>query len=224
MPKSQTKGYWEWIYLWKKGKSADLLLGEGAILIQGQKIPCEIVSHDRFVRRVTVADDEIVPPYSEKLIDVYIQRFHAGENLEENILITPTQRFLEEYPLHVAKCLVNMGKETTSKVRVINPFKTEAVLRQHANIAEAEECTPIHIIFDNEDPSQEKNNSVVRQIRVSAVSGDTETDDCHLDLKPLDLPPHLKDLYEKATEGRSELEGKQIFEMLSTYQDVFFQA
>jgi hypothetical protein len=207
--------------LMDKGKPADLLLSEGVILIQGQNISCETIIQNQSVRRVTVADNEVVPPYSEKLIDVYIQRFQDEGNLEENILITPTERFTEEYPLHMARCLVDTRKETTSKVRVINPYKTEAIIRQNANIAEAEVCTPMEIILDNEDPSQEKYNSAVRLIRVSTAAPDSVLDDCRLESGHPELPPHVGDLYERANKERSESEKRQIFEMLSTYQDVF---
>lgn len=46
----------------------------------------------------------------------------------------------------MAKCLLDVKDQVTSKLRILNPYKTEAFIRQDANIAEAEECTPIETI------------------------------------------------------------------------------
>lgn len=60
--------------LMEGGKPADVLLSRGVILFRGEEIPCR-TRISQSIRRVVVADNEVISPYSEKLIDVYIQRF-----------------------------------------------------------------------------------------------------------------------------------------------------
>lgn len=141
------------------GKPADVLLSKGIIVLHGKEIPCKMIRKYPSIRRVSAADDEVIPPYSEKLIDVYVQRFEEKTDPMKNLLISPTENFSTDYPLLMARCLIDMQGNVTSKLRVINPYKTEAIIRQDANIAEVEICTPL------ENLSAEKvENGPVRQI------------------------------------------------------------
>lgn len=60
--------------LMEGGKPADVRLSKGVILFRGEEIQCR-TRIIQSIRRVVAADNEVIPPYSEKLIDVYIQRF-----------------------------------------------------------------------------------------------------------------------------------------------------
>lgn len=63
----------------------------------------------------------------------------------------------------MGRCLIDMQGNVTWKLEVMNPYKT--IIRQDANIAEAEICTPI------ENLSTEKvKNGPVRQILEKATS------------------------------------------------------
>lgn len=56
--------------LMEGGKPADVPLSRGVILFRGEEIPCK-TRISRSIRRVVAADNEVIPPYSEKLIDVF---------------------------------------------------------------------------------------------------------------------------------------------------------
>lgn len=79
--------------LMEGGKPANVLLSRVVILFRGEEIPCK-TRISRSIRRVVPADNEVIPPYSEKLIDVFIQRFEDDEaSFEENVLVSPTPSF-----------------------------------------------------------------------------------------------------------------------------------
>lgn len=149
--------------LMEGGKPADVLLIRRIILFRGEEILCRTRISPTF-RREVGADNDVIPPYSAKLIDVYIKRFEDDEaSFEENILVSPAPSFSEDYPLYMAKCLLDVKNQVTSKLRVLNPYKTEAFIRQIANISEAEECTPIETILETEDAVERENNCIIRQ-------------------------------------------------------------
>lgn len=203
------------------GKPADVLLSRGVILFRGEEIQCR-TRIIQSIRRVVAADNEVIPPYSEKLIDVYIQRFEDDEgSFEENFLVSPAPSFSEDYPLCMAKCLLDVKGQVTSKLRVLNPYKTEAFIRKYSNIAEAEECTPIETILETEDAVERQNNCILRQINIAESTDSPPVEDTSPELVLTKLPLHLRDLYEKTREGRSDIEKRQIFAMLMQYQHCF---
>lgn len=51
------------------GNLADVLLSREVILFHGEEIPCR-TRISQSIRRVVAADNEVIPPYLEKLIDV----------------------------------------------------------------------------------------------------------------------------------------------------------
>lgn len=121
----------------------------------------------------------------------------------------------------MAKCLLGVKDQVTSKLRILNPYKTEAFIRQDANIAEAEECTPIETILETEDAVERENNCILGQINIAELIYLPPVEDTPAELVLTKLPLHLRDLYERVREGRSEIEKRQIFEMLMQYQHCF---
>ena len=70
----------------EKGSPADILLSENKIVLENTTIP--LVSLRSRVRRVTAAYDVSVPPQSEKIVDVSVERFPSDGNTPNNVLYT----------------------------------------------------------------------------------------------------------------------------------------
>jgi hypothetical protein len=60
-----------------KGGPADIKFTEGLILLDGIAIPCTQIGQPEPVRKITAADDFIIPPRSEVIIDVFVDKFHS---------------------------------------------------------------------------------------------------------------------------------------------------
>lgn len=105
--------------LMEGGKPADVPLSRGVILFRGEEIPCK-TRISRSIRRVVAADNEVIPPYSEKLIDVFRTMRPV---LKKTFLLVQLLLFLEDYPLYMAKCLLDVKDKVTSKLRVLNPYR-----------------------------------------------------------------------------------------------------
>lgn len=83
------------------------------------------------VRRVLAADSYVIPANSEKMIDVFIDRFDSDRDFTCNVFcIEPMKDFNNRFPLLMASCLIDMENKISTKVRVLNPFKTEANIHQ----------------------------------------------------------------------------------------------
>jgi hypothetical protein len=121
------------------GGPADIKLTEGLILLDGIAIPCTQIGQPEPVRKITAADDFIIPPRSEVIIDVFVDKFHS-DNLSgpQNYLLEPNNFFVEKYPVAMASCLVDITHEVTNKVRLMNPFDHEVEIRQDTVLGEAE--------------------------------------------------------------------------------------
>lgn len=98
------------------------------------------------IRRVTAADTIVVPAYSEKLIDVFIDRFETDKNVSHYIFcIEPSEDFNNRFPLLMASCLTDLSNKVTTKVRVMNPIKTDVSIQQDEVLGKAELIDPKNI-------------------------------------------------------------------------------
>ena len=85
------------------GGPADLLLSKGMLAVQDNEVPIIQVDLKSRVRRVTAADHFVIPPQSESVIDVYVERNDSDDFLSENnCLVEETEHFRETYPLKMA--------------------------------------------------------------------------------------------------------------------------
>lgn len=80
----------------------------------------------------------------------------------------------------MAKCLLDVKGQVTSKLRVLNPYKTEAFIRKYSNIAEAEECTPIETILETEDAVERQNNCILRQMNIAESTDSPSVEDTRI--------------------------------------------
>ena len=207
---------------------ADLMMSKGVLYIEGKEVPIiQIGMHTR-TRRVTSADHFVIPPQSEAIIDVYVERQEYDDFSSENdYLIEPTEHFEENYPLKMAASLVDISKGCTCKVRMLNPFPTEMSIKQDAVVGQAVpiEGKPI-ILAEEENVSEVSNLQSIRRIdcqRQAEVPVRAPINKTRIEMtegKTI-LPEHLAELHKRATVNLSPGESQKVAELLSRYEDCF---
>ncbi|WAR07365.1 hypothetical protein MAR_017323, partial [Mya arenaria] len=79
----------------KMGKSADIILSQNKIILDGIEIPCHTNKTNQ-IRSVIAADHYVIQGESEQIIDVYIKRFESDYNVANpTVLIEPSNNFKE---------------------------------------------------------------------------------------------------------------------------------
>ena len=186
-----------------EGGAADILLSEDKIVLDGVEIPCFQVGKSEAARKVVVAEKFTVPGQSEALVDVFVKR-SENDDIDESAeyIIEATDNFKERYKLLMATSLVNINSGVTCKVRVLNPFSSEVILRQDAEIGKAEKIEEVvSIVAQEENENEGSNLNQIRRVGIRKAHSHSETF-----LEVDDVPPHLKDLFDRSSADRSETE------------------
>jgi len=204
----------------EKDGQADIFLSKNIIKLKGKEIP--LIPATRRLRKVTVAEDVAIPGLSEVVVDVYVERDEADDkDKEENFIIEPTEGFVQRYPLVMAATLVNINRAVTCKVKVLNPFSTSVTLRHHAEIGEAERIDCCTGVIANEENEGERDNiTTVRRVQLMTVEKDSRISDLPV-ANAMDVPPHLKSLFEESVVGKTEEQQSVIAGLLVKYADTF---
>ena len=63
---------------------ADILLSKAKIIFRGEEIPCIQIGVRNSIRKVTLADHVVIPPQSEALLDVFVERKET-DDLDKNL-------------------------------------------------------------------------------------------------------------------------------------------
>lgn len=133
---------------------ADITLSEGVVLLNGFIIPVVQIGHSDSVRKVVSAVNVIIPPKSEIIVDVLVERIDKDYFSDsQEFLIEPNQKFIGKYPVLMANCLLDIKSDVTSKVRILNPFDKEVHLIQDTVVGAAEKVESPQITlcpFENE--------------------------------------------------------------------------
>ncbi|MCG7875455.1 MAG: hypothetical protein N0C90_03920, partial [Candidatus Thiodiazotropha endolucinida] len=204
----------------------DLIMSKGVLRIKGQEVPIIQVGVTNRTRKVTAADNILIPAQSECVVDVYVQRCEYDDfNSEKDYIIEPTENFQTEYPLQMATTLVDINEACTCKVRMLNPFPTAMTIKQDAVIGKAEpiEGKPITVAHQ-EDKSEEENFVSARRVKLPTeqVSKSTSADRRRKRLhESQDIPEHLTALYEKTSQGLDCHEKERVAELLCKFQNSF---
>lgn len=96
--------------------------------LQGVDIPCIQIESNNKCRRVTAADDYTIPPYSEKIIQAFVEREDVISEPTE-FIIEPNENFSSRYELLMASTLVDTAKSTSIPIRILNPTCDEKQIR-----------------------------------------------------------------------------------------------
>ena len=164
-------------------------------------------------------------------MDVFIDGYDhdlPGDNFD--FIIEATPEFSQTFPLKMANTVVNISQDVTSKVRIMNPFDTELILRQDTVIGEAEklerEPTPW---FEHEDIMEISNQETVRRIQLNSS---TQPDVIITNDEPIrsvtkigtsnnekvfDVPSHLQDMYNDVAKNHKQEEHAIIADLLNRF-------
>ena len=207
----------------------DLLLTKGVLMIDNQEVPIIQVGLNQRIRKVSAADHSIIPAQSEAVIDVYVERREYDDfSCVNEHIIEPTEHFRKEYPLQMASTLVDINKNCTCKIRLLNPFPTAVSIKQNAVLGTAE---PIvgnpKTIVQQEDETEKVNFCRVRRLQVmsdqtdSYLSEQKEQTRIKVKTEPQAIPEHLVSLFEKSSEGLAPEEKQKLQNLLLKYKDTF---
>jgi hypothetical protein len=201
---------------------ADIMLSRNIVILGKHEIPCIQIGTECGARRVTSADDFIIPAQSEAVIDVFVER-RESDDLSQHceFLIEPTEHFKETYPLQMAATLVDVNFSPTCKLRLLNPFPTPAEKSQNAILGQADavKVTSKTLKFCEYDQDSE-NNRAIRKL--DSRNGNIDNNNASRRFETLPkLPDHLSDLFEKSIKGLSNKEQMSLANLLLKYQDTF---
>ena len=204
----------------EKGQ-ADILLSKNVIRLRGKEIPCIKRKKGRGPRKVTMVDDVVLPGLTETVVNVLVERTEDDDMLCGDFIVEATDSFKEGYPLQMAVTLVDINKTPTCKVRVLNPFPSEVKLRQDAVIGKAEQIDKIvNVITENEYTHETENYASIKRIQVDK-GHKLEHDKGYNNTRGTRVPSHLKALFEKSVERKSESEKTMVARLLREYEDIF---
>lgn len=109
----------------------------------------------------------------------FIDRFEIDKNLFHYIFcIEPSEDFNNRFPLLMASCLTDLSNKVTTKVRVMNPFKTDVSIQQDEVLGKAELIDPKNIDVILSSDSLFENQQSTRRIQLDKCSqkGDNSQD------------------------------------------------
>ena len=192
-----------------EGGPADILLSKGVIVLKGKTIPCIQIGMKNDVRKVTAADHFIIPPLSEAVIDVFIERKESDDASQKtDFIVEPTQHFCETYPLKMASVLVDLNRNPTSKIRLLNPFPYSVDINQDSALGQAEQIDSIKsTLKGQEHTAEEDNNFSVRRVTISNKSEQILNKvQEEISLENKEIPEHLQTLYHTSVKNCNEEE------------------
>ncbi|CAC5407266.1 unnamed protein product [Mytilus coruscus] len=205
----------------------DIKLTEGVILLNGVTIPCIQIGKPEFIRKVRAADNFTIPPQSEILIDVFVDKTENDSiSPPQDYLIEPSSHFIKNHPVMMASSFVNLCHDVTNKVRLINPFDQEVQINQDTVVGLAEkvkfssENTKDSTNFDSVRRIQFESNPVTWQTNEGIIRNITKKGTTDGGKSGV-VPPHLINLFTEASEGRSEKEQEAIANLLHKYATAF---
>jgi transposase InsO family protein len=204
---------------------ADMLFSKNIIILKGIEIPIETDGYPNKVRRARLVDNYVVPPMSEIIADVFIDRAEVESQID--FLIEPSELFADKYKLAMAPSLVDIRDRVTQPVRIMNPFLTPAVLQQDSVIGTACPVEMVETIVECENEGEVEDNTSIRQIQLRKVDQDKIAGDKVLATKEEldgimdDIPEHLNELFRKSAEEKTLTQVKALAEFLTRNADVF---
>ena len=199
---------------------ADILLSRNIIQLGGRDIPCIQKNRVQKSRRVVVADDVSIPGQAEAVVSVYIERL-ASDDLEAgHFLIEASDTFQDGYPLRLAPTLVDINQGPTCLVRILNPFPNDVKLWQDSEIGTAEKIEKVvSVVTTSENVEEGGNLAQARRIQINQANT-TEFEQLKA-TSVEEVPDHLAQLFERATEGKSEHEKQIIAGLLKKHENTF---
>ena len=145
-------------------KPADIILSQNKIILKGKEIRCQNCLPINS-RKVRAADNYVLQGHTEQIIDAFVKRCESDGNLNDSsFLIEPSESFKQNFALVTASSLADINFAPTVKVRIMNPFPSEASIRANTVIGSAELllCEPVPILKNEEQTATDDNSSIRR--------------------------------------------------------------
>ena len=180
------------------------------------------------------AENYQIQGHTEQIIDAFVERYESDDGLlNSDFIVEPYRNFKENLPLVIVPCLVEINYYApTVKVRIMNPFPTNASIKAETIIGTAEILTnPPQNFQACENENEEGNSSSARRLQFSHPQDNllgnintvkaqncaptevttTKSQFSHLSSeKQEDVPLYLQKLFEESSEGRSQRETTEI--------------
>ena len=137
---------------------ADLLLSEQRMVLHGESIPLLMIGAPHRVRKAWACHCFVIPPLSEMIVDVYVDR-SSDDTGDTTVIIEPDPDVQERMGLGIARCLVNVADNTTVGIRVMNPCLATKTIRQDTVLGYAEQAGLCSTAFSTEDTSEQGDHS-----------------------------------------------------------------
>lgn len=101
----------------------------------------------------------------------FIDRFEIDKSVFDYIFcIEPSEDFNNRFPLLMASCLTDLSNKVTTKVRVMNPFKTDVSIQQDEVLRKAELIDPKNIDVILSSDNLFENQQSTRRIQLDKCS------------------------------------------------------
>ena len=215
---------------------ADILNTVERMVFRGVSIPLELKWPSQ-IRRVTMAEDTVVPLMAEIIGQAYIDRREDRKDEEESrVLLEMHTNLPENYGCVLASTLVDAADNVTVPVCIFNPTCEPVQIKQDSVIGQAESVNIVNTISKSEDPSQVGNMSIVKRIafqkklepkltmplsRRASKCQRKEIARRFADEQRAPVPEHLREMYEKSAKGKSEEQKRKIHNLFLDHQNVF---
>jgi hypothetical protein len=205
---------------------ADILLSEGKMLLRGQAVPIHQVVHTKVsqARNVRAADHYIIPPMSEKLVDVLLENLSSVDHGDDVLLLESDDNLPEKCQVVMASTLVDASRSATVKVRLMNPFDSPVSIKQDTVLGTAEGGCEVQGTLFHADGSAGLLHNGREKVRITQSSSipNQLPNSLHEEDAPVLLPLHLQELYDAVCASKSSEERELIARLLTEYSDVFF--
>ena len=137
---------------------AHLLLSEQRMVLHGESISLLMIGAPHRVRKARACDCFVIPPLSEMIVDVYVDR-GSDDTEDTTVIIEPNPDVQERMGLGIARCLVNVADNTTVGIRVMNPCLATKTIRQDTVLGYAEWAGWCSSAFPTKDTSEQGDHS-----------------------------------------------------------------
>lgn len=199
---------------------ADLILSEERMVLHETSIPLMLLGIPEKIRKAYAADHYVIPPLTEMILDVYVDRSYH-ETSDKTLMIEPTSQVNETLRLIMANSLINLTDNTTVKIRVMNPYETPASIKQDMVMGYAFQVQePFQSLLPTETDT-ETETYCTRQIPGISYSDVTPCEEKLTQQSPLTVPEHLQDMFNETIVDKEAAEIDAVKNLLNEFKDTF---
>lgn len=141
-----------------EGGPADILLGNGIMILNNVKIPLHQIPIPK-TRRAVVCNDTEIPGMSEAIIKVSMDMCSTLQ-CPTDVVIEGSPHLVEKHSLILAPTLARVDKCNAVHVRVLNPFQSAKQIKEGTCLGYAEILqSDVEVVLENEDALQNENHA-----------------------------------------------------------------